>query len=188
MPRERWPGGAVASEAWPVGHCASDDNWAPHRSAAQCDRRLLRGWAESGHPCHERLGRWGACLVAQPASASLRDGRSGQGVPTSCCSRCRGRGTVAAVGPVARHRQAARRLCGATVIPDSDRDPGTAVRAILTRSRPHAVWRDQAEHGPHWDSPMGSKQRPRQRQRRQHRHRWKPELRLRCTGRPQVAR
>ena len=133
MPHQRWPGGAVASEARPMGHCASDDNGAPHRPAAQRDRRLLRGWSESGHPGDERLGRWGASLVAQPASASRRDGGSGQRVPTGAGTPCRGRGTIAPVGQVARHRQAARRLCGAAVVRDCGRDPGTAVRLLTTK-------------------------------------------------------
>jgi hypothetical protein len=43
----------LAPEARPMGHCTSDNNRAPHRSGAQRDRRLLRGWPESGHPCDD---------------------------------------------------------------------------------------------------------------------------------------
>jgi hypothetical protein len=48
-------------------------------------------------------------------------------VPPGEDTRCRGRGTIAPVGQVAGHRQAARRLRGAAIIRDGGRGPGTVV-------------------------------------------------------------
>src|SRR6266545_6524382 len=88
MPGQRWPGGVVASEAGPLGDGTVDDDRAPVRPDAPRHRRVLRGWAERGHPGHERLGRWRAGLVAEPTGASGPIRRAGQWDAPRAGTRC----------------------------------------------------------------------------------------------------
>ena len=70
--------------------------------AAGRDRRLLRGRPEPGHAGHERLGRHGAGVVAEPPGGARHDRRPGRRLPRRARSRRHGRGARAAVGDVPR--------------------------------------------------------------------------------------
>jgi hypothetical protein len=61
----------MASEGQPLGRDAADRHRASYRSAAQRDRRVFRGWSESGHDGDETAGghgepAWWLNLQARP--------------------------------------------------------------------------------------------------------------------------
>ena len=133
-----------------VRDAAPHDHRATVRPVAGRDHRLLRGRPEPRHPGHERLGREGARLVAEPPGAARHDGRAPRRNPCRPGPRRGRRGTRSAVG-----QRSATTPAGATTStaspPGVRADGGRRPRAAARSPRPVLIAHPAARSLPDGD-------------------------------------